>query len=261
MRAPAELLVGESTVANNYAAEGAGISSRGTAQNTVNLLNATIARNTGGSGIWFQEQQQTQVFGSILAANATQSCAGTGTLSGSFNVDSGTSCGLTAGANRVNTDPLIAGALSNQGGQTDVLTIPANSLAADYITPCTTGLMDQRGWLRPQGACDAGAYDRDATDSGIGGGGGPQQPPPPPPPPPPAQPTPQPTPTPVANQTVVAAEIKGTVKVQLKGTKTFVDLDATRGIPMGSTIDTRKGRRRADFGAQGRRSPREGAVL
>ena len=59
--APAELLVGESTVANNYAAEGAGISSRGTAQNTVDLLNATIARNTGGSGIWFQEQQQTQV--------------------------------------------------------------------------------------------------------------------------------------------------------------------------------------------------------
>ena len=80
---------------------------------------------------------------------------------------------------------------------------------------------------------------------GFGGGGdGTEQPPTPAPatPQPPAQPTPQPTPTPVANQTVVAAEIKGTVKVQLKGTKTFVDLDATRGIPMGSTIDTRKGR-------------------
>ena len=46
----------------------------------------------------------------------------------------------------------------------------------------------------------------------------------------------------MVNQTVVAAEIKGTVKVQLKGTRTFVDLDATRAIPMGSTIDTRKGR-------------------
>jgi hypothetical protein len=45
----------------------------------------------------------------------------------------------------------------------------------------------------------------------------------------------------VVNQTAVAREQSGTVRVQLPRTKTFVDLDATRGIPMGSTIDTRRG--------------------
>ncbi len=80
MEPPAELLVGESTVANNYAAEGAGISSRGAEHREP--VERHDRADTGGSGIWFQEQQQTQVFGSILAANATQSCAGTGTLAG-----------------------------------------------------------------------------------------------------------------------------------------------------------------------------------
>jgi hypothetical protein len=234
---PATVVVGSSTVADNYAAEGAGISSRGSAQNSVDLLNATIARNRGSSGIWFEQQQEAGAFGSIVAGNATSSCTGNGTLTGDFNVDDGTSCGLSATTNRVATDPSIAAALSDQGGYTNVLTIPAGSPAADYVSLCPGGL-DQRGWTRPQGPCDAGAYDRDAVDTGVGGGGGEQQPPPTPTPQPPA---PTPTPTPVVNQTAVVRETRGTVKVQLPGSKTFVDLDATRGIPMGSTIDTRKG--------------------
>ena len=48
-------------------------------------------------------------------------------------------------------------------------------------------------------------------------------------------------PTPVVNKVIVVKETKGTVKVKLPGTKTFVDLDATRGIPIGSEVDTRKG--------------------
>ena len=37
-------------------------------------------------------------------------------------------------------------------------------------------------------------------------------------------------------------EVKGTVKVKLPGHQpTFVDLDADRGIPVGSTVDTKKG--------------------
>jgi hypothetical protein len=48
-------------------------------------------------------------------------------------------------------------------------------------------------------------------------------------------------PTPVANKVIVVKATKGTVKVRLPGTKTFVDLDATRGIPTGSEVDTRKG--------------------
>jgi hypothetical protein len=54
-------------------------------------------------------------------------------------------------------------------------------------------------------------------------------------------PSPTPAPVPVVNKVVVVKETKGTVKVRLPGTKTFVDLDATRGIPTGSEVDARKG--------------------
>ncbi|MDA0181837.1 hypothetical protein OJ997_16155 [Solirubrobacter phytolaccae] len=249
----AQVIVGDSTIAGNTAPEGGGISSRG-GLNTFDLLHATIARNTG-SGIWFQEQQDTLAVGSILAGNSTGSCTGTGTLSGNLNVDSGSTCGLAPTGNQLNTDPQLALTLSNQGGQfsTDVLTIPATSPAANSVTPCFSQL-DQRNFSRGGAPCDAGAYDHDGIDPGGGPGPDPDptptptpDPPPPPPAIPAAQPTPTPaptvtpTPTPVANRQIVVEEQRGTVKVQLPGTKTFVDLDATRGVPVGSTIDTRKG--------------------
>ena len=229
----ATLTVGASTITGNT---GAGITSIGSAQNVVDLFHATIARNTG-AGISFDSPQDATANASIIANNSTN-CLN-GTLDGTFNVESTTSCALNAGTNRVVSDPLLAAALSNQGGFTDVLTIPANSPAADYVSPCFL-LIDQRAFNRPANQpCDAGAYDREAVDPGFV-----VDPPPtptPPPPAPPAQPTPSPEPTPVVNRTIVVDEVRGTVKVQLPGSKTFVDLDATQGIPVGSTIDTRKG--------------------
>jgi hypothetical protein len=67
----------------------------------------------------------------------------------------------------------------------------------------------------------------------------------PPPPPPPA-----PTPTPVAvadpvpqfHKTVVVKPISGKVRVRLKGAKTFTDLGSIDDIPLGATIDVKKGR-------------------
>ena len=53
--------------------------------------------------------------------------------------------------------------------------------------------------------------------------------------------SPTPVPTPVVNRVVVVKKTQGTVKVRLPGTKTFVELDAARGIPTGSEVDTRKG--------------------
>jgi hypothetical protein len=54
--------------------------------------------------------------------------------------------------------------------------------------------------------------------------------------------TPTPTATPVVNQTIVVAESRGTVKVKVPGSNRYLDLDAKIGIPVGSTVDTRKGR-------------------
>jgi hypothetical protein len=78
-----------------------------------------------------------------------------------------------------------------------------------------------------------------------GGGGGGAQPTPTPlpagsPTPTPTA-TPTPVPTPVAGKSVVAAPVKGTVKVRRPGSTTFVTLDATQGIPVGATVDTRHG--------------------
>jgi hypothetical protein len=53
-------------------------------------------------------------------------------------------------------------------------------------------------------------------------------------------PTPSPTPTPVPGKTVVGAPVSGKVLVKRPG-KGYVELDATQSIPLGSTIDTRKG--------------------
>jgi hypothetical protein len=54
-------------------------------------------------------------------------------------------------------------------------------------------------------------------------------------------PTATPEPSPVANQTVVAEEVRGTVRIRVRGSNRFVDLDAAQGIPVGSTVDAKRG--------------------
>ena len=65
-------------------------------------------------------------------------------------------------------------------------------------------------------------------------------------PPPTQTPTPTPTPTPqlpepVAGRNVNATPVKGTVKVKLPGSKNYVDLSQAQQLPVGTTVDTRKG--------------------
>jgi CSLREA domain-containing protein len=52
-------------------------------------------------------------------------------------------------------------------------------------------------------------------------------------------PPPTPPPVPVLGKTVVIAPLRGTTLVKLPGAKAFVKLDVTKGIPLGSTVDTR----------------------
>ena len=168
---------------------------------------------------------------------APSNCGGILPTTGGGNVESGTDCGLE----RQNTTGGLATALADNGGQTPTLALPWTSDVHDFAGACTG--TDQRDVARPQGAgCDPGAYE--AT----------------PPPPPVVEPTPTPTPiaipttvptptptvtpgpTPVTNQTIVVAPARGTVLVKVPGAKVFAKLDVTRGIPVGSTVDARKGR-------------------
>ncbi|WP_028057460.1 choice-of-anchor Q domain-containing protein [Candidatus Solirubrobacter pratensis] len=53
-------------------------------------------------------------------------------------------------------------------------------------------------------------------------------------------PPPPPPPTPVPNKTVVIQPVSGKTLVKLPGSNKFELVDVTRGIPVGSTVDTRK---------------------
>ena len=98
----------------------------------------------------------------------------------------------------------------------------------------TCSSVDQSDFARPQGgACDAGAWElRDVAVA----------PTPTPTATPTVVPTPVPTatPTPVANQSVEAAKVSGTVLVKPKGSRTFVAL-ADSVIGNGAEVDARHG--------------------
>jgi DNA-binding beta-propeller fold protein YncE len=63
---------------------------------------------------------------------------------------------------------------------------------------------------------------------------------PPPPPPGPVLPTQEPAPD--LGETLVAEPVSGTVRVRLAGGRRFVPLQSVRELPLGSTLDTRRGR-------------------
>jgi hypothetical protein len=69
-----------------------------------------------------------------------------------------------------------------------------------------------------------------------------QTPTPTPTPTPSPTPTPTPTPQAQAGRQVVARAVSGKILVKRPGSKEYVELDGTSGIPLGSSVDTRAGR-------------------
>jgi hypothetical protein len=218
----ANLTMYASTIALNT---GSGIST--TFGSSVNIFQSTIARNSG-TGLAFTSGSM-GVTGSIVANNAPN-CGATAPVNHGGNLENTATCGF--GAAGSNKDPLLDAQLSDAGGQTDVLTIPANSPAIGIVQPCSFPV-DQRGGQRVldvNEACDAGAYEQAVAVAPV----------PPEPTPVPPIATPTPTPTPVAGQTVTGRLAEGKVLIKTPGGK-FVALDPTKPIPLGSTIDTTDG--------------------
>jgi hypothetical protein len=182
---------------------------------TLTMDNVTIARNgsSGGGGIYVNGANSPTVTmqRTLIAGNSIGACAGVAPT-GSLNMASDATCGF-AGSPQ---NPLI-GALANNGGQTDTHALAAGSPAINAGGTCST-TTDQRGVAR-QGACDIGAYEFSTGTV-----------------------QPQPLPKPVAGQNFNAFPDSGMVKVKPRGKKAFHVLKAGEHIPVGSTIDTRKGR-------------------
>jgi hypothetical protein len=191
----------------------------------VTITQSTIARNTG-TGL-ASTSSSARVTGSIIANNSPN-CGVAVTTNGGGNLENTATCGFgTAGSSK---DPLLDTALTDQGGQTDVLTIPATSPAIGIVQPCVFPV-DQRGGQRvldPNDACDAGAYEQAVAVA------------PPLPPPPEPTPTATPTPTPVPQQDATGKVVSGKVLIK-KGGK-FVPFDPSQPIPTGSEVDVTKGK-------------------
>jgi cell division septation protein DedD len=246
--APATTQLVNSTVAANSASEGGGgIRSFGSAQNAVDLLFTTVARNTQGGGISLDVAQDSSADASLISDNFGGNCPIAPISDGSFNlvgVETTPNCGLDPANNVLNVDPQLSPGLVDAGGPTNVFTFPANGRAVDIVNPCPI-TNDQRNYFRGSTftqPCDAGAYEQSGTPT--------EAPVPTPTPEPPvptptatpvvtAVPTPTPTATPVTNKSV-AADVTGDVRIKDPKTKKFIPLkDGV--VPNGSEIDTRKG--------------------
>jgi hypothetical protein len=218
---PANLTMYASTIALNTS--GGGLSK--TNGGTVNISQSTIARNTG-TGLAINGS--TSVTGSIVANNTTANCSAAVTSNGGGNLENTATCGFgTAGSSK---DPQLDTLLTDHGGQTDVLTIPATSPAIGIVQPCVFPV-DQRGGQRvldPNEACDAGAYEQAVAVA------------PPPPPEPTPTATPTPTPTPVPQQDATGKVVSGKVLIKVGGK--FVPFDPSKAIPTGSEIDVTNGK-------------------
>jgi len=188
----ATLVVQNSTISGNTARLGAGIFSGGNANNVVTVANSTIVGNgpTGvprtdqpnGGGLSVPDGTAT-VSGSIIANNSspagtTPNCASDpdglfggppGTIgSAGGNVENGTDCGFTAGADLQSSDPQL-GALADNGGPTDTHALSPTSPARDRGGACPP--TDQRGAPRPQGSgCDSGAFEFSVFPVAVTGG-------------------------------------------------------------------------------------------
>jgi hypothetical protein len=229
---PSDPAAGLLTVLHSTFAHNTG-SSTGGAISTEYISNAsityaTIAYNDGGGRAL---AGKASMAASLLAGNAGGACSSSNLTDAGFNVEDGTTCAFTAASSVKGVDAKLSATLTSAGGGTDVYPIAEISPARNRVTNCA-GQTDQRGIVRGT-PCDSGAYeyttgDTMPTDTGT----------------PPSQsvaPTPTPTPTPQPGNTVAATPVSGKVLVKRPGSKTFVALDATQAIPLGSIVDTRDG--------------------
>lgn len=173
------MLINNSTIAQNTALP-AGASSPVTVAGGFSncggtlIVDSTIAGNRvssgtiaiGGDNIISQPGTSTslgilRLVNSIVAdASANGNCAGT-IQSGGHNLDSDGTCGLGAGSDQADVDPLL-GALADNGGPTDTRALAQGSPAVDAGAGCAPA--DQRGVARPAGAaCDIGAFESPFT--------------------------------------------------------------------------------------------------
>jgi hypothetical protein len=203
-----------STVSGNTAAAGGGVYTSG----PLMLQNATVAANTGGG--LHDLQGESVMRSTLLADNQGAECSGqTGGGAEQYNLADDATCGLDGPGDRVAGAQIAP--LADNSGPTRTHALYTGSPAIDAV-PVGCLPIDQRQVARTN-PCDIGAF-----EGSIPGG---SQPPPG-----------DDLPTPVAGKSVNALPKSGTVRIRLPGRSRFVRLEEGRQIPVGTTVDTLKGR-------------------
>jgi hypothetical protein len=184
-----ELLVQSSTIEDNTASSGGGIYIDGAGSASAQVRSSTIAGNSadtgggievglanvvlesctltgnsasvGGSSLYAQSPAVVQTHGTIFGG----SCAGELPASQGYNLELGSSCGLSGTGDLSGTDPELE-PLADYGGPTRTAPPTADSPAVDTGDPAACETEDQRGRPRPMdgdgvdGArCDIGAVE------------------------------------------------------------------------------------------------------
>ena len=158
------VLAGDTLVQNGVGGAGsgasgtAGIAGTGATDGQVGV--ATTGSNGGGGdggGLW-----GATVVGSIVAGNTPDQCAALDLSAGPLGDDVSYPDPSCPGKN---VAPGL-GPLTDNGGPTPTFALLSGSPAIDEVVLLapTCPATDQRGVARPQGACDAGAYERAAPD-------------------------------------------------------------------------------------------------
>jgi subtilisin-like proprotein convertase family protein len=122
------------------------------------ITNTTISTNYGPNIV--QASGLVTIANSVMGAPIDSGANCLGTLASlGYNLDSGTSCALSATGDISSTDPLL-GPLADNGGATLTRQLQVGSRAIDAGHNASCPPSDQRGVGRPQGdRCDIGAYE------------------------------------------------------------------------------------------------------
>jgi len=143
---------------------GGGISNDGTAAITAATVSANSASAGGDISLGGSALTLTGTIVADSASGGNCAYAGGTVIDGGYNLDSGTTCALTAATDENSADPQL-GPLQANGGPTQTMAPSAASPVIDAIPAGVNGCgttikTDQRGVHRPQGlGCDIGAYE------------------------------------------------------------------------------------------------------